>query len=217
MQCNKLAMAALAMLALAACSGPAARQDVESVLKAARQAPPLQAAPAVAPVAAAPARPAAAPAPAAPTWVLINTRRPAFVVYSALDPDTSAARLSAARRNAQADGQIDLVAWDAFVAAPAEQISQRIVRNDYPEINIEQSVIELLRRYPGKLFGVTWNGGLAVTATEFKYAQSTLAQYRSNPAAVVRKGVGEDDPVYPLSRVTRMLRPARQVLQTGAQ
>ena len=206
MQCKKLAMAALVMLALGGCSGPAAEVDVDSVLNAARQTAPLNADVAAAPVATPSPATESVATPAAPQYVTINTKRPAFVVYSALAADVPAAELSAARQQAQTDEQIDLVAWQAFVAAPAEQIGQRIVRNDYPEINIEQSIIELLQRYPGKPFGVTWNGGLAVTASEFKYAQSTLAQYRGDPKVVVRNGVGEQDPVYPLGRVSRMLR-----------
>lgn len=90
-----------------------------------------------------------------------------------------------------------LVAWQAFRQAPDRHVRSFIRRNDYPDTDTVGGLVELLGRYDGTPFGLTWNGGLAVTRKDYQHAARTYQLYR-DPAR---------DPVHPRNHLDALLRP----------
>jgi hypothetical protein len=89
-----------------------------------------------------------------------------------------------------------LVTWADFKGAPEKHIKSNIRRNDYPDIDLVAGMTKLLERYDGTPFGVTWNGGIAVTNKDYQLASRAFAVYSD-------RGL---DPIHPLNHLEPLLR-----------
>lgn len=50
-----------------------------------------------------------------------------------------------------------------------------------PESDVAARVMALARQQPGMPIGLTWDGGMAITATDYRAAEKRLAAYRADP------------------------------------
>ncbi len=57
-----------------------------------------------------------------------------------------------------------------------------LVHEDQPDTRVTARVIDLARQQPGMPVGLTWDGGMAITANDYSAAERRLAAYRANPA-----------------------------------
>jgi hypothetical protein len=96
---------------------------------------------------------------------------------------------------AQRKGAV-LMAWQEFKEAPEKFIRPRIRRNDYTDVDVVGGLVQLLERYQGNPFGLTWNGGLAVTQNDYRHSARTFSVY-------LDRGL---DPVHPQNHLGPLLR-----------
>ena len=89
-----------------------------------------------------------------------------------------------------------IVAWQEFKQAPEKHVRLFIRRNDYPDVDIVTGLTQLLERHEGSPFGLTWNGGLAVTQNDYNYSARTYLVY-TEPTR---------DPVHPRNHLDPLLR-----------
>jgi len=89
-----------------------------------------------------------------------------------------------------------LVTWAEFKQAPQKHVAVFIRRNDYPEVDVVTGLTHLLERYDGNPFGLTWNGGLAITQNDYAHSARTFLVY-SDPRR---------DPVHPRNHLDPLLR-----------
>ena len=52
-----------------------------------------------------------------------------------------------------------------------------------PAADVATRVVVLARQRPGSPVGLTWDGGMAITANDYKAAEQRLRAYESNPQA----------------------------------
>ena len=57
-----------------------------------------------------------------------------------------------------------------------------LLHEEQPEAGVAARVVELARQQPGMPVGLTWDGGMAITANDYSAAERRLAAYRANPA-----------------------------------
>jgi hypothetical protein len=105
--------------------------------------------------------------PSALRYVLIDSREPACTLYLAFP----AARLTPIREDQARQIGAEIVAWDAFRADAASRIKSHVERYDgAAESQLIARVIGLLGRLGGPV-GVTWDGRIATTSSDFQHAK----------------------------------------------
>lgn len=128
------------------------------------------------------------------TNVLVDQSDPAFTVYIGVTPELEPKVRPYLRENG-----VSLVQWVKFRSGVDKFVNARISRNDYPAGGSVQGIVDLIQKYPGSQFGLTWNGGIAITFNDYQYAKKTF-QDQSRPASPAT------DPVNPAAHLPELLR-----------
>lgn len=135
---------------------------------------------------------------AASDMVLIDFSEKAYTVYAGLPRDKAEAA------KAKLEGKpVDMLTFDAFQANPGRTIDLRVIRNDYATDRTAEGISELIKKYPGTPFGVTWNGGIAFTRNDYQAAKNTFEAFNSPTG--FSKPVPEKDPVAPMNHLKPLL------------
>jgi hypothetical protein len=116
-----------------------------------------------------------------PELVVIDQSMEAYTVLMALPKDLSVAQLDKVKAQIAGQKGVELVAWEQFQKGTDKYITNRIVKNEYPDIELVTGIVEVLIMYPGTPIGVTWNGGITITATDYRYAEKAYQKYQVNP------------------------------------
>lgn len=95
--------------------------------------------------------------------------------------------------------------WDSFVADLQKHVAANIQKNEYPDVKTVEGLVALLQKFEGTLFGLTWNGGLAVTYNDYMHAQRTHGRYLSEPTFRARPKDRKRDPVHPGNHLEPLL------------
>lgn len=97
--------------------------------------------------------------------------------------------------------------WMDFREQAASRLSRLVLRNDYPDIDLRAALLELLVRFPGNPIGITWNGGIAITANDYREAETRLRRFREDPARYERERPRdrEGDRLHPLNHLGPLL------------
>lgn len=133
--------------------------------------------------------------------VVIDASHPAYTVFIGIPAGRSAAVHA---KLASAPPRVTIIAWQAFSADPKRYVAAHIRRNDYPDQRAAAGVVELLHRYPSTPIGLTWNGGIAITRNDYRFAERTYQQFQADPNASVRPEK-RADPVNPQGHLGPLL------------
>lgn len=106
---------------------------------------------------------------------------------------------------AQTEGTI-MMSWDEFKSDPAKHVKTQIRRNDYLEVDVVRGLAQLLERYERTPFGLTWNGGLAVTGNDYQYSARSFKAFNNDPSTFSREADRRRDPVHPANHIEPLLR-----------
>ena len=141
-------------------------------------------------------------ATAASEIVLIDMSDPAYTVYAGL-PAESAENVRAKIANQPAK----LVTLKDLADDRATLIGAQIKLDEYPKSRAVDGIVELVKKYPGTPFGITWNGGIACTRNDYTFAQRQYAAYNNNPEEYrqAQKPDSATDPVYPPNHLGPLL------------
>lgn len=119
------------------------------------------------------ARSAAGPA----DYVAVIASEPAYTVFHAF-PASRRAEVEAAYANAK---DVRIYDWSVFERDAPRLVKARVLRDEYPNAQVSDGIPALLRKYPSNPFGVTWNGGVAITANDYDHAEWGYETYRRSP------------------------------------
>ncbi len=117
---------------------------------------------------------AACAAPATPRLVVIETREPAFTVFTPMPPDMTEVKLRQLIADRGATATTRVVSWDGLAKEVAPEEARVVQQRDFPGANLTAGIICLLTKAPGP-WGITWNGGIALTRNDYDYARRTFA------------------------------------------
>lgn len=137
--------------------------------------------------------------PAEPGHVLVDAENPAYTVFLALPADLPKTDLMDLQLEAMQRRGIEVVAWKAFTQALDRQVRARILRDEYPEVDVAEGIAALLAAYPQTPVGLTWNGGIAITYGDYAHALETWRRHLADPGARMRPARIEDDPLHPMN------------------
>jgi hypothetical protein len=130
--------------------------------------------------------------PVDPMLVIVDRSEPAYTVYVAVEEGTPAEELGQLRSRVAQSKDAELVTWTDFRTDRRKYIDSRILVDDYPDSKVAKGILELLRRYASTPFGLTWNGGIAVTFNDYQHAKRSYEAHLSDPGEPADRRV--DDP-----------------------
>ncbi len=142
------------------------------------------------------------PAVAASDIVLIDQSDPAYTVYAGLPAE----RMDDLRAKI-ANQPAKLVTFKEFSDNRAELIAAQVKLDEYPNSRTVDGIVELVKKYPGTPFGITWNGGIAFTRNDYAFAKNRFAAYSKDQEEYrrTRKTDSAADPVYPPNHLGPLL------------
>lgn len=141
-------------------------------------------------------------AQAASDIVLIDQSDAAYTVYAGL-PVNRSEEVTAKIGNQP----VQLVSFKEFADLPAKFIGERILNDEYAGSRAQEGIVELVRKYPGTPFGITWNGGIAYTRMDYQFAKRQFENYRKDPEEYRRTRNADRtvDPVHPMAHLRPLL------------
>lgn len=147
-----------------------------------------------------------------PAWILIDSSSAAYTVFMALPQNLPEEELAAIKARMTKQSVIQLLPWDEFQTSVLPAIPGQIIKNDYPDTDLVAGIIEIFNRYPRTPIGVTWNGGIAMTAIDYHYADKMYQTYQTNPDDYerARKKDPKADPVNPQNHFNALIGPKKE-------
>ena len=140
--------------------------------------------------------------PMSPSYVLIDSSEEAYTVFLLYPPKTTEQQIEQFIAKYAADGlKASILPMEEFAAATKQNVEARIIKNDYPQVKIADGLASFLKGNPGAPVGLTWNGGIAVTKSDYAFAKKAYARYKSNPTEYEhsRPKDRSQDPLHPLN------------------
>lgn len=137
--------------------------------------------------------------------VMMVEREPAFAAFAGIPrgkASEAAAAIPAAKR-----AQVVTFPWPEFLARSSRLLSEIVIRNEYPELALREGLLAVLAENPGVPIGVTWNGGIAITANDYSHARRSYDAFRLDPARYEREKPQDRhrDPAHPLNHFEPLL------------
>lgn len=110
--------------------------------------------------------------PSASRYVVIDSREAAYTVYQVIP----ASRYDEAQRKVGSEAGIEIVPWDAFRKDTDRYLKARIRSLEVdPQDRLTTQLVETIESAGGPV-GITWNGGIAITYTDYQAAKRTYQQ-----------------------------------------
>lgn len=137
-------------------------------------------------------------------FVLIDETESAYIVYAGIGKD----KIGEIREKlSNAPQEVHIVSLETFMQNSEKYIKAHIVKDEYPESRAVEGVVELIRKFPGTPFGITWNGGIAITHNDYQYAKRIYEQYKADPKSyeLTRNRDLRVDPIHPKGHLGPLL------------
>ena len=135
--------------------------------------------------------------------VVIPDVPPYVTSFIAIPKDTPEEKIKEMPSKIPAGGH--MVDWASFVGDLKRHVKDRMLKDEYQDYQTVDGLIALLQRYPGTPFGLTWNGGLAITYGDHRYAERTYQRYLKDATFVARPTDRRVDPVHPGNHIEPLL------------
>lgn len=142
--------------------------------------------------------------PNAPAFIIVEQKEPSFTVFIALSKDTKPEQLAEIKEKVSAAKDTVLLPWDTFLQQINSYISHVMKVDDYPNINITDGLVCLLgsNGAPGAPWGLTWNGGIALTYRDYESVRKSYAKYLKDPASHEANTKPNTDSIFPNHHLT---------------
>jgi len=130
-------------------------------------------------------------------FVVIDRREAAFTVFTGVSKDTPNEQLNKIRADVANQSGTSMVTWSEFRATANEFAKSTMLRSDYPNYRVVEGIVCLVGKQPGVPWGLTWNGGIALTFRDYEHARRTYRLFKENPAQYRPTRDPRADPVNP--------------------
>jgi len=130
-------------------------------------------------------------------FVIIDQSDPAYIVFTGIGKNTEEKKLTEIRSKVSERENVSMVTWEKFTASVGKYAQSVIVRNDYPNFHVVKGMVCLVWKKPRAPWGLTWNGGAALTNTAYRYAKRRYESYITNPDSYSPMRDPRADPINP--------------------
>jgi hypothetical protein len=129
-------------------------------------------------------------------FVVVDRSEPAFIVMTGVAEDSSEEEIAEIRARVGEQDQVEMLTWEDFSASADDIAESFMLVTDYPELRVIDGLRCLVGSEPGAPWGLTWNGGIALTMMDYSHTRRSYEQFVENPREV-RRLDPRSDPVYP--------------------
>ena len=79
---------------------------------------------------------------------------------------------------ASEEENIQIIGWEDFEGIDLES---EIILDEYENPKVGEGIVELIQVFPLTPFGLSWNGGIALTFNDYQFAENIYQQYQDDP------------------------------------
>ena len=120
-----------------------------------------------------------------------------FIVVTGIPTETDHAQLKKYRAKASKLDKVTILSWQQFLDNIQNYFRETLLKDDYPNNKTVDGLICLVSKLPTTQWGLTWNGGIALTRMDYNHVRKTYQAYKSNPAKYKPISNPKSDPVNP--------------------
>jgi hypothetical protein len=135
-----------------------------------------------------------------PIFVMIDKTMPSYTLYFAIPEGVPEKKLEELKKEAAKEKGVEIVTWEKFKQNPHKYLTARIIKNEYPQFEIEKGMVDLIKTSGLVVpIGLTWNGGVAFTSGDYSHAKEIYQKYEDNLVEYERTRIQDPnrDPINP--------------------
>lgn len=110
-------------------------------------------------------------------FVVISKENSAYTVFVGISEE----KKNDAKGQYENNRNIEIVPFESFLKDRGKYVGQHVIKDEYPNSQALDGIVELISRFPGTPVGLTWNGGVAITRNDYKFAEDTFYRFDSDP------------------------------------
>ncbi|MEJ2107391.1 MAG: hypothetical protein P8X48_08695 [Acidiferrobacteraceae bacterium] len=135
----------------------------------------------------------------ASNYVVIDQDEPAFIVFTGIPKGIDQEKLEKIRQHVSTRETATMLTWQQFLQRVDGYARSVVLRNDYPKVRVVDGIVCLIasKKGAGAPWGLTWNGGIALTFNDYQHARRTYEAYKKDPASYEPVRDPRRDPVNP--------------------
>lgn len=132
-------------------------------------------------------------------FVVVDQGETAFTVFTGIPKNIDKDKIEKIKQKVSSRETLIILTWEQFLESVNEYARSVILRNDYPTIKIVDGLVCLVasKQGTGAPWGLTWNGGIALTFNDYQHARRTYKSYKANPTSYKPIRDPRRDPVNP--------------------
>jgi hypothetical protein len=132
-------------------------------------------------------------------YVVIDHSEPAFIVFTGIPKRLEKKKVEEIRQHVATRNTAAMLTWQQFLQRVDEYARSVVLRNDYPKVNVVDGIVCLVasEKGAGAPWGLTWNGGIALTFNDYQHARKSYKAYKEDPASYKPIRDPRRDPVNP--------------------
>jgi hypothetical protein len=132
-------------------------------------------------------------------YVVVDQSEPAFIVFTGIPVDIDNAQLEEIKLKVANREALTMLPWQQFLEKVDEYSQLVILRDDYPTIKTLNGIVCLIasKQGTGAPWGLTWNGGIALSYNDYQHVRRTYESFNAAPASYQPIQDPRRDPVHP--------------------
>ena len=132
-------------------------------------------------------------------FVVVDQSDPAYIVFTGIPNKTDKKKLEQIRSTVAGQKGLSMLTLEQFLNQIKGFAGSVIIRNDYSDGDVVAGLVCLLASElgAGAPWGLTWNGGVALTYNDYRHARQRYELYRKDPASYKPIQDPRKDPVNP--------------------
>lgn len=130
-------------------------------------------------------------------FVIIDQSDPAYIVFTGIGKNTEENKLTEIRSKVSERENVSMITWEKFTASVGKYAQSLMKTNDYPNYQVSKGLMCLVWKRPRWHWGLTWNGGIALTFNDYRYAKQRYESYIANPDSYSPMRDPRADPINP--------------------
>ena len=132
-------------------------------------------------------------------FVVVDQMEPAFIVFTGIPKTIDREQFEKIKLQVSERETLRMLSWEQFLESVNDYARSVMLRNNYPDINIVDGLVCLVasKQGSGAPWGLTWNGGIALTRNDYQHARRTYESYKADPDSYKPIRNPRKDPIHP--------------------
>jgi hypothetical protein len=132
-------------------------------------------------------------------YVIIDRTNPAYTVFTGIPKDASEKRIDELASEISTNKNMQMMSWTRFYNSINKLAHATIVKHEYLQYGVIDGIACLIGKSPETPWGLTWNGGIALTQNDYRQAETSYQLYQEDPKKHNQRGIPDPrgDPINP--------------------